>query len=398
MNTNKAKRSSILPAGGLPNVYASYVINNQAGYVAVIDPDRDEIIHRISTGFTPSAMCMDPSEQYLYVVDGQTSFVNIYRMDDFKMASTFRAGTTNNSKPVAVFVDPSGEKAFVANYGERSVTVFDVAANNVIHNLEMPNAGRPFAFMGGHENSYVYVACKGDNGKDFVVAIDLGDRDNTPISLDHKEGITFDDTHNPLALHPNGHTLVSLGEVGMLDYIEYNIPGKVYGTTSLLDNTASGVYLDNGLLFCTMREDKNYLKVFKNLTIDYPGNITYEKFFEVPSYKGQDLIRTARYQEYVGITVQPTLYPTGGLHVIQVSTLEDVFTPLDVVGDLTFYSSGITNYDIKVYVAESNTLLSLGLGTDYQRRIQIGGNNVTVRNLISGYSNQSSSGLRSLAW
>lgn len=338
-------------------------------------------------------MCTDPSEQHLYVVDGQTSFVNIYRTDDFKMASTFRAGTTNNSKPVAVFVEPNGLKAYVANYGDRSVTIFDVAANKVIQNLEMPNAGRPFAFT-GYEDSYIYVACKGDNGKDFVVAIDPGV--NTLFNLEHKEGITFDETHNPLALHPKGHTLVSLGEVGMLDYIEYNIPGQVYGTSSLLDNTVSGVYLDNGMLFCTMREDKNYLKVFKNLTIDYPGNITYEKFFELPSYKGQDLIRTSRYQEYIGITVQPTLFPTGGLHVIKVSTLEYEFIALDVVGDITFYSDQY--YDTKVYVAESNTVFAMDLIDDYQRRIQIGGNNVTVRNLVSSYSNQSSSGLRSLAW
>ena len=273
------------------------------------------------------------------------------------------------------------------------MTVFDVAANKVIQNLEMPNAGRPFAFT-GHEDGYVYVACKGDNGKDFVVAIDP--ENGTLFNLDHKEGITFDETHNPLVLHPNGHTLVSLGEVGMLDYIEYNIPGKVYGTTSLLDNTVSGVYLDNGLLFCTMLEDKNYLKVFKNLTIDYPGNITYESFLEIPSYKGQDLIRTSRYQEYVGITVQPTLFPTGGLHVIKVSTMEDEFIALDVVSDITFYSDRA--YDEKVYVAESNSVLAMDLIDAYQRRIQIGGNNVTVRNLISGYSNQSTSRPRSFAW
>ncbi|GBF75359.1 putative cell surface protein [Paenibacillus sp. 598K] len=381
MITNKANRSRNLP-NGLPFVYASYVNNRNVGQVAVIDPDGDEIIQRLTGFFSPSAMCTDPSEQKLYVTDDYLNRVNIFRLDDFRPLGSVTVGTN----PVAVFVEPSGKKAYVASYGDYSVTIINAVTNGWIKKLSMPSLqpgvlGRPFAFISNEKSPFVYVACKRDNGEDYLAYI--GIEDDTVYRLDFELPLAFDETRNPLVIRPDGSTLVSLAEVGIAYFVghaPYN-----FNSTSLLDNTVSGVYLDNNMLFCTTRENKDYLKVFVNLKIDEDRNITYGNFIELSSYKGQDVIRTSRSQTYVGVTVQPTLLPTGGLQVIDVKSLQYEFVALDVVGDMTFFS------DEKAYVAEINSVLSIDLATMLpQNRIQIGGNDITVRNVISGYSNQSS--------
>lgn len=385
MSTHKANKSRQV-IKGLPYVYASYVNDREVGYVAVIDPDRDQIIKRIQTGASPSAMCTDPSEEKLYVTDNVTNTLRVYRTDDFNFIAQHRVGTTNSPDPVAVFAEPNGKKAYVANYGEHSVTIIDAVTNSVIKNVDMVTLqpgvfGRPFAFTGNENSPFVYVACKRDNHNDFLVAIGL--EDDTAYTLAFEDDITYDETRNPLTIHPDGHTLVSLGEVGMLNYFG-DRPVGLYNSISLLDNTVSGIYLDNKYLFCTSREEKKYIKVFKNLVIDSNRNITYDNFIELSSYKGQDIIRTSRLQHYVGVTVQPTVLPTGGLQIIDVASLHYEFVELDIIGDMTF--SG----DEKAYVGERNSVRPIDLATSLAGpAIQIGGNDITVRNLISGYSNQS---------
>jgi len=371
----------------MPYVYASYVNDRNNGYVAVIDPyNHDRIIKRISGLISPSAMCTDPSEQKLYVTDDRLNRVNIYRTDNFGVVAAIRVGTKADTNPVAVFVAPNGKKVYVANYGEHSVTIIDANAYTVIKNVEMATLqpgvlGRPFAFACNENSAFVHVACKRDNGADFLVAIGL--EDDTAYSLDFEEDIIFDQTRNPLAIHPNGHTLVSLGDVGMLNYFG-DRPVGLYNSISLLDNTVSGVYLNNKMLFCTLRGEKNYLKVFKNLEIDRNRNITYDNFIELPSYKSQDTIRASRNQIFVGVTVQPTVLPMGGLQIIEVASLRSRFVGLDVVRDMTFFS------DEKAYVVELSSVLPIDLGSMLLLpRIQIGGNDITVRKVISGYSNQS---------
>ncbi|WP_238650340.1 YncE family protein [Paenibacillus piscarius] len=386
MNTNTTNKNRIV-IHGLPYVYVSYENNRGNGAIAVIDCTRNQIIERITSFFNPTAMCTDPSEERLYVTDNRLKRVMIFRTDDFLFLAGIAVGTSSSPDPVAVFVEPGGKKLYVANYGEHSVSIIDTVTLRIIKNVNMftlqPGIlGRPFAFTCNEKSSYVYVACKRDNAKDYLVALSL--EDDTAYPLDFEEDITFGDTRNPLTVHPDGHTLVSLGEVGMLNYFG-DRPVGLYDSISLLDNTVSGIYLDNRMLFCTTREDKSYLKVFKNLAIDSNRNITYENFIEVPSYKAQDIIRTSRTQKYIGVTVKPTDLPTGGVQVIDVASLNYEFIALDVVGDMTFPS------DSSVYVGQQNSVRPIDLASMVpQPAIQIGGYDITVKSIISGYSNQSS--------
>lgn len=377
MNTNLTAKHNRNTRSGLSYVYVSYVSNN-GGYIAVIDPATDEIIKRISTGRNPAAMCLNPSGDKLYVADDYMNKVYIYRTDNFSLIREIPVG----NKPVAILVEPSGKYAFVANYGEPSVTAIDTTTY-WIGTLNL-NSAMPFAIASNENSAYVYMACKGITPiRDSFFIFDINNMGANIPSIGSDLERVYDPAHNPLAVHPNGHTLVELGNIGFLDFVD---PDHRYSQkTSLLDNTVSGVYLDNGLLFCTMREERDFLKVFKNLDIDADGNITYDYFKEIPSYKGQDKIRTSLTQKYIGVTIQPHDSPLGGLQIYNVDRDTSWFTSLVSVDDFAFFS------DTKAYVAGFNQVTPIDLATARPLpSITIGTVRFRVKNVICGYSNQSS--------
>ncbi|MEK5031041.1 hypothetical protein MKY96_06345 [Paenibacillus sp. FSL R7-0302] len=368
-----------------PYVYVSYEINSNYGYIAVIDPVQDTIVKRIRVGSRPGPMCMDPAEEKLFVVNTDSDSVTIIDTNTLKVLNSVHIGNSlYRSYPNAIFAAPKGDKIYVGHSGDSSVTIIDSVTNEVIKQVEMvpPGIGIPFAFAGNKNSSYVYVARTfADLARDRVVAIGIDDDIAHPYGEDIE--LNFEPTSNPLAVHPDGHTQVTLGYNGMLTYFDGDAIGES-STSSLLANTVSGVYTDDKRLFCTMREDRNYLKGIKNLSIDKFGIITYESFVDFPSYKGQDKIRLSRKQLYMGVTIQPTDFHTGGVQIVDLNEGYRDLVTLPVVGDLAFYS------DTKAYVGELNTVRPIDVATfTALPAIQIGRENITVKNLISGYSTQS---------
>lgn len=223
-----------------------------------------------------------------------------------------------------------------------------------------------------------------DTNKGNVAAISIDDDTVSPYG----DGIelTFDGSRNPLTVHPDGHTQVTFGPDGMLTYFDNDSIGGS-STSSLLDNTVSGVYTDKQILFCSMRKDKNYLKVINNLAINKNGIVTYKSFADFPSYKGQDKICLSRTQAYIGITVQPTDSPRGGVQIIDLKEGSSHLVELDYVGDLAFagdttaYVGDVTSIT-PIDLATATALPGIFLGTNFMDLF-------TVKNIVIGYSNQS---------
>ncbi|WP_340024760.1 hypothetical protein MHI24_06500 [Paenibacillus sp. FSL K6-1096] len=68
MNPNHAPvKSSNLSSGINPYVFVSYEYTG-FGFVAVIDPVKNEIIQRIPVGNYPGPMCLNEQEDKLYVL------------------------------------------------------------------------------------------------------------------------------------------------------------------------------------------------------------------------------------------------------------------------------------------------------------------------------------------
>lgn len=369
---------------GLSYVYVSYVTSN-SGYIAVIDPTNDKIIKRITTGRNPAAMCLNPSGDKLYMADAYEPAVFVYSTETFNLIGKIPISGTN---PVAIFVDPSGKKGYVVNYGDASLTVFNAITIYLIGTVYLYKT--PLAFAGNENSPFYFLACNvvpPDRDSILVIATDT----NTDIDTNNSganfgigtdlEGIN-NRPPNPLTVHPNGHTVVRLGDSGYLYFVNPN-GNFISKETGLLDNTVSGVYLDNGMLFCTMREDRDFLKLFKNLDIDKNGNITYDDFKEIPSYKGQDKIRTSLTQKYIGVTTQPYDSPLGGLQIYDVDRGTSRFVELASIGDLAFFS------DSKAYVGGFNHVTPFDLATARPLHpITIGTVRFRVKNVICGYSYQ----------
>lgn len=122
--------------------------------------------------------------------------------------------------------------------------------------------------------------------------------------------------------------------------------------------------------------------------MDQQGNITHDQFTEIPSYKGQDKIRVSSDQSTICITIQPTTFPTGGLQIYDVNAASSRFVPLPYVGDLALYDY------IIAYVGQLTSIQPIDLGNPSNPipAIPIGtspSDRVNVKNIISGYSNQS---------
>ncbi|MEK3880488.1 MULTISPECIES: YncE family protein [unclassified Paenibacillus] len=387
MNLNKAEASNRKLPSRDPYVYVTYEIDYQHGYVAVIDPAEDRIIKRIQVGANPGAMAMDPDEKKLFVANTRIGSLSIIDTRSHSILNTVPVGnmSSNPARPVAVLVASNGKKAYVANYGDKNVTIIDSPTNTVLKNVDV-GPGRPFALASNENSSYMYVACKVADGRDYVAAISIEDDSVHPYGSQFQ--LTFDTAHNPLVVHPEGYSLIALGKTGMLCFYDGDVQGEPT-TSSLLDNTVSGVYLDNKLLFCTTENDRGYLKLFNDLYADWMGTIYGNALPDVTSYKGQDKIRLSRRQVYIGVTIQPTSLPTGGLQIFNTTRAQTRFVPLTSVGDLAFFS------DTKAYVGESRAIRPIDLTTANATAlpaIEIGptdSNPIAVKNIISGYRNQS---------
>lgn len=128
MNMNRTANRNRNTRSGLSYVYVSYVSLNNNGYVAVIDPTTDQVVRRFSAGYNPTAMCLNPSGDKLYVADGLANMVYVYSTDTFNLIGSVPI----NDKPVAIFVEPSGKYGYVANYGYPCLTVFDAITLSLI--------------------------------------------------------------------------------------------------------------------------------------------------------------------------------------------------------------------------------------------------------------------------
>ncbi|MEK3716456.1 MULTISPECIES: YncE family protein [unclassified Paenibacillus] len=388
MNTKIANHRRNLASNFNPYVFASYELSYYFGYVAVIDPVYNKVTKRIPVGLNPGPMCLNPSEDKLYVVNTGNDSVTIIDAYNFNVIKTLHIGSSSTSSaPVAIFAAANVNKVYVAHSGNRAVTIIDSVTDTVIKQVDLPSgSGYPFAFAGKVNSLFVFVACKSkDNDKGKVVAISVDDDTAHPVGDDTP--LEFDGTHNPLTVYPGGVELVTLGPTGMLTHFEQLTIGPSK-TSSMLDNTVSGIYLDNNMLFCTSREDRAYLKKFNNLFMDQQGNITHDQFTEIPSYKGQDKIRVSSDQSTICITIQPTTFPTGGLQIYDVNAASSRFVPLPYVGDLALYDY------IIAYVGQLTSIQPIALGDPSNPipAIPIGtspSDRVNVKNIISGYSNQS---------
>lgn len=117
-----------------PTTNTIYVANSQSNNVTVIDGETDSVTATISVGTSPIGVAVDPQTDFFYIANtgnpqtadpGNITVINGAAKGTQALSQTL---TDSNAKnPVAVAVNSTTNKIYVANSGSNNVTVINGA-------------------------------------------------------------------------------------------------------------------------------------------------------------------------------------------------------------------------------------------------------------------------------
>jgi len=142
----------------LPNGTKAYVSSYNDGAVTVIDLSNNSTTTILlpAPGFPANGffVALTPDASEFWVVDG-TRGIDVYRVSDNSLIATIPVA----AGPVAVAFDPTGTKAYVADYASADATIIDVATHSVTGTFAVP--GVPYGVAFSPDGTTAYVS---DNG------------------------------------------------------------------------------------------------------------------------------------------------------------------------------------------------------------------------------------------
>ncbi len=191
---------------------------------------------------SPSWLCLDPSQRYLYAAneisdfEGKSGSISAYAVDpskgDLRLLNTI---SSQGAGPAHLSVDASGKYVFVANYGGGSIAVLPVAPDGSLGaatfthrdqdhvGSQKATSAPPGSFaISGHDAPHAHMI-GADPGNRFVVQTDLGQDRIYVYNFDKHTGklspaatpfasLPTGDGPRHFAFHPNGQWLYSIQE------------------------------------------------------------------------------------------------------------------------------------------------------------------------------------------
>ena len=123
----ETEKKSILKTGGKPELIHSnkdhsllYISNFFGNKIHIIDTENGEIVKEIESIKTPEEAVLSEDENLLYVVSFDLSEVYVYDAVTLEKKSiTYKTG----NKPIGVM--PVGNKLYVSNYGDNSISIIN---------------------------------------------------------------------------------------------------------------------------------------------------------------------------------------------------------------------------------------------------------------------------------
>jgi len=138
----------------------TYISNGATGSVSVIDLASNSQIGSLLVGNLPSGVTLNPAGNRLYVANTGDDTVTVIDLTN---------GNNNSiavgSKPVGIAGNPAGTRVYVANTGSHNVSVIDIATDSVIATVTVGT--NPFDLAAS--DAFIYVANFAD---DTVSVID----------------------------------------------------------------------------------------------------------------------------------------------------------------------------------------------------------------------------------
>ena len=171
------------------------------------------------SGTFPAGLCMEPDNNYLYVVGNHNNRFLQINLTTNQITSSWEVGTT----PYTCVLSSDSKTAFVSNWGENSVSVVDLTNHKPVHKIIVKD--HPNDLILNSNGNFLYVACGNWN---VVSVIDLNkNKVIEEIEIALYPGAPPGSTPNSLALSPNGKTLyVANADNNCVAVIDVSTPAK----------------------------------------------------------------------------------------------------------------------------------------------------------------------------
>lgn len=126
----KSKKTQLLEVGGKPELVhynhdhsLLFISNFKLNKVHIINTETDKIMQEIAELNSPEEAVLSKSEKFLYIVNFGSKKVYVYDASTYKkLDQEYLVG----NKPIGVISALNDSKLFVSNYGDNTVSVFDL--------------------------------------------------------------------------------------------------------------------------------------------------------------------------------------------------------------------------------------------------------------------------------
>ena len=135
---------------------------NDTGSVSVLDGNTNGVIARIGVGQYPCALVWNPAGNKVYVANQLDSTVTVINAATKQVVKTLQVG----EKPYALCYNPVNNKVYVANYNDSSVSIISGASDTVQATVAV--GGSPQALYWNPADNKVYVANFGANSVSII--------------------------------------------------------------------------------------------------------------------------------------------------------------------------------------------------------------------------------------
>ena len=114
--------------------------------VSVIRTDQNKGVAKIKVGDEPESVALDPAGRYAYVANAASANMSVIRIVNgnpkrFAAKRDNRFGPSGNittgSEPYDIVASPDGRRVFVANSGQDTISVLDVAARRLVGHVDL---------------------------------------------------------------------------------------------------------------------------------------------------------------------------------------------------------------------------------------------------------------------
>ena len=123
-----------------------WTVNPGNDTVSVIRTDTNRIVGKVTVGNEPQSIALDPAGRYAYVANAADSSITVIKITNPK-PSRFAAKPdtsfgpkgriTTGAEPWNIVASPDGLRVFVANSGQDTISVLDVAGRTLIGHVNL---------------------------------------------------------------------------------------------------------------------------------------------------------------------------------------------------------------------------------------------------------------------